>query len=102
MGNTKAKLMEVLSDAQNDDKVQKAFAAYDKDGDGTIDRGEAKKFAEDLIKIVTDNSPISKKQLLRGVSMKEYVNANFMLMDKDGNGSVSYDEFKEFLQSHSG
>jgi len=89
-----------LVDADNEAKVKAAFEAYDKDHSGYIDKEEAKKFARDLLRIAEKQLKTDKKELLSAISLDDYFAKNFEIMDKDGNGQVSYEEFKEFLQKY--
>eukprot|EP01121_Diplochlamys_sp_Union-15-3_P010784 TRINITY_DN3061_c0_g1_i3.p1 TRINITY_DN3061_c0_g1~~TRINITY_DN3061_c0_g1_i3.p1 ORF type:complete len:103 (+),score=24.23 TRINITY_DN3061_c0_g1_i3:119-427(+) len=101
MGNSKAKLSEVLIDSTNEAKLKAAFQSYDKDGSGFIDREEAKHFAKDLLKIAEKQLKTPRKDILTpNISLEEYFDKNFSIMDRDGSGQVSYEEFKDFLQKY--
>eukprot|EP01121_Diplochlamys_sp_Union-15-3_P010786 TRINITY_DN3061_c0_g2_i1.p1 TRINITY_DN3061_c0_g2~~TRINITY_DN3061_c0_g2_i1.p1 ORF type:complete len:103 (+),score=30.49 TRINITY_DN3061_c0_g2_i1:84-392(+) len=101
MGNTKAKLSDVLIDSANEAKVKAAFQSYDKDGSGYIDKEEAKQFAKDLLRIAEKQLKTNRKDILTpNISLEDYFNKNFSIMDRDGNGQVSFEEFKEFLQKY--
>ena len=62
--------------------LKSLFAKYDKDGSGQLNREELKGlFVDDL-----------------GLS-KEQAESYAYLLDKDGNGRISFDEFNQWLQS---
>jgi len=57
--------------------VQKAFFAYDDDASGFIDKDEFKKFAKDLLAIISETSGIEELDILGGKEKKDWIDAEF-------------------------
>ena len=65
--------------------IQSLFMKYDNDGSGRIQKTEAKSLFEDDL----------------GMDLKQS-EACYMLIDKDGSGSISFDEFLQWFRSGEG
>ena len=72
----------------NDEKLQFAFKIYDMDRDGYISNGEL--FL--VLKTMVGNN-------LRDGQLQQIVDKTIMEGDKDGDGRISYDEFKAVVGS---
>lgn len=80
-GGGESKLV-VLNDEQIAE-IRKAFHACDVDGSGTIERGELAKVFSELGELPTDEE------------LKELLND----LDKDGNGTVDWEEFLHAMRA---
>ncbi|BFZ55993.1 Calcineurin subunit B [Savitreella phatthalungensis] len=72
----------------NDEKLRFAFKIYDIDRDGYISNGEL--FL--VLKMMVGNN-------LRDVQLQQIVDKTIMEGDRDGDGRISYDEFKAVVGS---
>ena len=81
--------LSVTSRGQNEDKLEWVFKLYDIDGSGSVDRGEMSRI---ISAIVSMNGPIDDKEV------ENRVDKLFTLMDKDGDGEVTKEEFFEGAQ----
>ena len=73
--------------ADKEEAMLKAFKSYDKDGNGVLDKKE----------IVSLLQTHFKEQGVHKKPSKDDVEAFFKNVDEDGNGNISFDEFKHFL-----
>ena len=67
---------------EKDEKLRKAFAAFDKDGGGTIDKDELRAVLESLGQKPTE------------AELQEMMSD----VDKDGNGTIDFEEFRDLIQ----
>ena len=73
--------------ADKEEAMLKAFKSYDKDGNGVLDKKE----------IVSLLQTHFKEQGIHKKPSKDDVDGFFKKVDEDGNGNISFDEFKHFL-----
>ncbi|CBY13102.1 unnamed protein product [Oikopleura dioica] len=85
--------LSVTSRGKLDEKLEWAFRLYDLDNDGTITRKEMTAIVEAIFSMVGENE---KKE---SCTPQERVNKIFDKMDKDGNGSLSKEEFMEVAKT---
>lgn len=108
-----------LQSQENQEKLQKAFREFDKNGDGVLEKEElvegyirmgmkrvdAVSAVEDVMKKIdiNNNGTIDFSEFLMANLTKEETLSNdklreaFKIFDKDGNGQITIDEFKEVL-----
>jgi hypothetical protein len=84
-----------------------AFDAYDKDGNGVLDRDELEKFGQDCIKFLKKDVKKEEffvKLMTRGLMLTmdqgEFINWCISECDTDGNGEVDWAEFENFVKTH--
>ncbi|CAG5087970.1 Oidioi.mRNA.OKI2018_I69.PAR.g11684.t1.cds [Oikopleura dioica] len=85
--------LSVTSRGKLEEKLEWAFRLYDLDNDGTITRKEMTAIVEAIFSMVGENE---KKE---NCTPKERVDKIFDKMDKDGNGSLSKEEFMEVAKT---
>ena len=97
MGNTVRKL---LDHPEEERSIERTFKEYDRNKNGRLEKSEWVRFAQEL------RGTLLKKESKKaaGESEEEFVERVFHLADTDGDGIVSYDEFRAFIlsQSHEG
>ena len=72
--------------------VDDIWAEYDKDGSGSLDKEETKKFVKNTLSEMSDDGEFSEDDF----------EACFKEFDKDGNGTISKDEMKIFIKKVAG
>ncbi|KAF0720340.1 Aste57867_395 [Aphanomyces stellatus] len=89
----------VLCGGSQEDKVRAAFALYDLNHDGTISRSEMALYLTSVFKVLYDSNPNTQRQM-QGVTPEELgaitADQAFVEADKDHNGVLSFDEFRQW------
>ncbi|KAL6077104.1 hypothetical protein QOT17_002409 [Balamuthia mandrillaris] len=99
MGGTQAKLKKVVEDPQNLYNLVDLFESYDKNGSKGIDKREFKHFAKDFLRQTTDTRGEDAEEILKSSDYETFEQNLFVKVDKDGDGLVTFEEFKQAIVS---
>ncbi|CAK4180558.1 unnamed protein product [Aphanomyces euteiches] len=91
--------LSVLCGGTQEDKIRAAFALYDLNHDGTISRSEMALYLTSVFKVLYETNPDT-EQRVQGVTPEELgiitAEQAFVEADKDHNGVLSFDEFRQW------
>ncbi len=90
MGNIVKKAIE---NPEKEKNIRDAFREFDRNKNGRLEKSEWVSFAKELRKTLRFGEDVAGEAA--------YIERVFHLADSDGDGVVSYDEFRDFIRSHS-
>jgi hypothetical protein len=90
MGNIVKKAIE---NPEKEKNIRDAFREFDRNKNGRLEKSEWVSFAKELRKTLRFGDDVAGEAA--------YIERVFHLADSDGDGVVSYDEFRDFIRSHS-
>ena len=93
-----ASLEKVMNDPSQDKEWRKSFDFFDKNKNGQLDRDEIRAFLKAFIAIIVKQHPESSG--LRSVPVEIFQQKMGGSLDANGDGVVTFDEFKAWVLSH--